>query len=210
MIIFSKKNFTPLYSVTLLLFLFFEFAFFSCSLNYSNAQIESSKAPDLIFENIKLTKIERGIVKAQIQAEKLEQYSRDNSSFAQNIKFKLFNGKSLISFEGKCGLLGIYSDEKIYTMFDDIQIFAYEQNMMIKSEALRWNNASEQLSSPKAGLVTISNDFEYPGHEYAKPAEKKTNVMNFSGTGFSASGVTQSYSFAKNMKGEIDNEVDGE
>ena len=94
-----KKRFLSFF--TSLIIFSFLILFLGCSLDYSNDTQEKIKAPEFTFENLTLTKIEKGKKKAEIKADILEQYHKLDSSFAKNVNFKLFNDNNLIEVEGK-------------------------------------------------------------------------------------------------------------
>ena len=92
-----KKRFLSFF--TSLIIFSFLILFLGCSLDYSNDTQEKIKAPEFTFENLTLTKIEKGKKKAEIKADILEQYHKLDSSFAKNVNFKLFNDNKLIEVE---------------------------------------------------------------------------------------------------------------
>ena len=179
---------------------------YSCSLNYETQKEERIYLPDLYFENLTVSKIEDGKLKTKIFARSLEQYNKSKSSFAENAKFELYNDKKELEVQGSCGLLSASTDDEVYVMFNGIEINAYEQNLAVKAEALKWNNKTEQLSAPKEYSVTITNDIFVPENA-VKSENASTSKMTVTGKKFSASGVTRRYSFGKNMHGKLQTET---
>ena len=90
-------------------------------------------------------------------------------------------------------------------MFDEIEITSYEQNLKVMSDGLKWNNKTEQLTSPKDYSVTITNDISIPDNAVQTSGDKNLDSkMLFTGKGFSASGVSNKYSFGSKISGKID------
>ncbi len=78
------------------------------------------------------------------------------------------------------------SKDEIYTLFKDIFIQNYSQNLEIQAQNLKWNGKTEQLTSSKDESVFL----------------KKDNI-ELQGKAFSASGVSQSFNFAGEVKGSL-------
>ena len=196
-----KKRFLSFF--TSLIIFSFLILFLGCSLDYSNDTQEKIKAPEFTFENLTLTKIEKGKKKAEIKADILEQYHKLDSSFAKNVNFKLFNDNNLIEVEGSSELLSVNNKSQVYTMFNYASITSYEQNMNIEAKNLKWNNKTEQLTSSAEDIVTISNLSEVPTSGYVKPKSENKSQIEIQGKGFSASGVTWKYAFKNATTGKI-------
>ena len=179
------------------------FSFFGCSLDYDSDTPEQIRAPEFTFENLELTKIEKGRKKAIINANILEQYHKLNASYAKDVRFKLFNDNNLIEVEGESELLSVDNKSETYTMFNSVSITSYEQNMNIQAKNLKWNNKIEQLTSSQDDIVTISNLTSTEKTGYAKPKSENTSQITLQGKGFSASGVTWQYAFKNATTGKI-------
>lgn len=196
-----NKNFQVFFTSIFVIFsLFF---ILGCSLDYESDTPEKIRAPEFTFENMELTKIEKGKETAQVKADILEQYHKLDASFAKNVNFKLFNDNNLIEVEGKAGLLSVDNKTQIYTMFDYVSISSYEQNMNIQAKNLKWNNKTEQLTSSSQDAVTISNLTQIPSSGYVKPKNENKTKITLNGKGFSASGVTWQYAFNDKTTGTI-------
>lgn len=175
----------------------------SCSLDYSQNNPDQSSAPEFVFNDLTITKTENGIITAEVKGESLEQYREEDASYAKNISFKLFENNKLIKLEGNCGLLSVDNKKDVYSLFDQVNITSYEQNMIIQANCLKWNNQSEQLTSSLYDEVTITNNI--PSRDSAKHSKSKNSTssdMTISGKGFAASGVTQTYSFSNTTLGQ--------
>lgn len=191
----KKKTFLSLILLNLFLV--------SCSLDYSQNNSEESKAPEFIFNDLTITKIENGIQTAEVKGETLEQYRDEEASYAKNITFKLYTNNKLIKLEGNCGFLSVDNKNDIYSLFDQVNITSYEQNMIIQANCLKWNNKSEQLTSSLDDEVIIKNNITSRDDSKHVKANNSTNSeMTISGKGFAASGVTQTYSFSNTTSGQ--------
>ena len=179
------------------------FSFFGCSLDYDSDTPEQIRAPEFTFENLELTKIEKGRKKAIINANILEQYHKLNASYAKDVRFKLFNDNNLIEVEGETDLLSVDNKTETYTLFNSVSITSYEQSMNIQAKNLKWNNKIEQLTSSQDDIVTISNLATEQKKGYVKPKSENTSQITLQGKGFSASGVTWQYAFKNATTGKI-------
>lgn len=187
-------------SLTLIFFLIF---FYGCSLDYSSDLPEKIRAPEFTFENLSLTKIDKGKKIAVIKADVLEQYHKLDASFAKNVHFILYNNKNLIEVDGDADLLSVDNKAEIYTMLNYVSITSYEQNINIQAKNLKWNNKTEQLTSSKDDIVTISNIEEDSKDGYVKSSSENNSKISIQGKGFSASGVTRQYTFKESTTGKI-------
>ena len=183
--------------------IFLLFFLSGCSLDYESDTPEQIRAPEFSFENLELTKIEKGKKTALINATQLDQYHKIDASYAKEIKFRLFNDNNLIKVEGEADLLSLDNKTKIYTMFNGVSITSYEQNMNIQAKNLKWNNKTEQLTSSAEDIVTITNITPPTESGYVKPNSENTNRITLQGKGFSASGVTLQYAFGNATTGKI-------
>lgn len=162
------------------------FSFASCSLDYGKAETSENEIPELSFSDAQYNRFEDNKKTMQVQAGKIEQYKNDNSSFAKNVHFKTWNTKEELDTEGKCGLIAADSKSEQYTLFDNISIQIYGQNIRLIAENLRWNGKTEQLTSGKHDAVSLERD-----------------DISVSGKGFSASGVSRSFLFRSKTSGTI-------
>ena len=195
----NKRLNSFFFSISVIIF----FSFYGCSLDYESDTPEQIRAPEFTFENLELTKIEKGRKKAIINANILEQYHKLNASYAKDVRFKLLNDNNLIEVEGESELLSVDNKTETYTMFNFVSITSYEQNMNIKAKNLKWNNKTEQLTSSQDDIVTISNLQEDSKAGYVKPKSENTSQITLEGKGFSASGVTWQYAFKNATTGKI-------
>ncbi len=155
----------------------------SCSLKYDQEGANESTLPELTFTNVVYSTYEKGKLSLRLEADLLEQYKDNSSAFAKNVKFSSWeSGKK--NTEGQCLLLSINSKEEIYTLYQDILIHSYEQETELKAQNLKWNGKTEQLTSGKDEEVYL-----------------KRNDLELSGSGFSASGVSQSFQFTGRITG---------
>lgn len=175
----------------------------SCSLDYGTIQDDDSSAPEFIFDELHMVKIENGKRDSEIKAHKMEQYRNIDALFAQRVSFTVYNDEEKISIEGSCGLLSADNDNDIYILSDDVRVTAYEQDLQIESASLRWNNATEQLTNGKRELVTITNGLKNLDASYARPEKDTNNSLVMTGYGLAASGVSRTYTVSQQVSGTI-------
>lgn len=159
----------------------------SCSLKYDETIDVGLNTPEMIFENTHMTRYEDNKITFEMSAEVLEQYKKSSETFARNVSFKSYNSEGDVETEGACGLLSSDTKKEIYELYDDIKLYNLKENTNFFANVLRWNAKTEQLTSGRGDKVQI---------------EKDDAVIR--GTGFSASGVSKTFSFRGTITGEID------
>ena len=167
--------------------------FLSCSLNYGTEQSSESTVPEFSFKNAVFNRYEDGTTSISLQAEKLEQYKSDGSSYAQNAKFKTYSKSGELDTEGFCQLLASNTNNREYSLFNGISLNIYSQDLKLQAQSLHFNGKTEQLTSDRNDTVTI---------------ERKNTVIQ--GKGFSASAVSKTYSFENQVSGTIKDDSSGE
>lgn len=159
----------------------------SCSLKYSDTVDVDSSVPELNFTGTKITRYENDRITVEIEADSLEQYKNSSESYAKNLSFKSYNQENEVSTEGSCGYLFADTSKEVYELFNGIKLFNHSDKTNFYADSLRWNKKSEQLTSGVNSTVRI---------------EKDDTVME--GKGFSASGVSKTFSFSGGVDGDID------
>ena len=172
-------------SYSYLLFFFIVLAS-SCSLNYLQSENSEDSIPEFCFKNARYTKYESNKQNVSLSAEQMEQYKSDNAVFAKNASFETFDSEGKEDTSGSCQLISANTKKEIYTLFGDIQLNLPKQDMQISADSLNFNKKTEQLTSGMSSEVRLT---------------KKDVVMK--GYGFSASGVSKSFSFMDAVSGTI-------
>lgn len=163
------------------------FMFLGCSLKYSQSYQDESNVPEFIFTDAVYTKYEDDAKKLSLSAGVLEQYKEGNSMYARDVSFQLLKKTGEIETEGSCKLLSANSDEEKYTLYDDIKIKNFDENLEVTAGSIRWNGKSEQLTSSRNDMVTI-----------------KKGDTTMQGSGFSASAISKKFAFTGVITGEFE------
>jgi len=140
------------------------------------------KIPEFSFKNANYVKYESGKKNVSLKAEKLEQYKSDNAVFASNAEFETFDKEGKDETSGSCALVSANTKKEIYTLYGDISLKLSKQDMEIEADSLNFNKKTEQITSSRTSEVKLS---------------KKDIQM--SGYGFSASGVSKTFSFVDTL-----------
>ena len=183
----------------LLLWGLISFFSFSCSLEYLKSENTEDSIPEFSFKNAAYTKYESNKKNVSLKAEQLEQYKSDNAVFAKNAEFETFDNAGKEETSGSCQLIAANTKKEIYTLYGEIRLNLSKQEMQIEADTLNFNKKTEQITSGKSSEVKLT---------------KKDIVME--GFGFSASGVSKSFSFVDSVSGSIktsdngDSSADGE
>lgn len=171
--------------------LFLLFFSLSCSLKYSDTADVDDIVPELSFSNTKITRYEDDRVTVEMSAEAVEQYKDSSESYAQKLSFTAYDDENEISTQGSCGYLYADTSKEVYELYSGIELFNYSDKTNFYADILRWNKKTEQLTSGVNSVVKV---------------EKDDTVME--GTGFSASGVSKTFSFSGEVSGEINTKND--
>lgn len=169
------------------------FIFLGCSLKYSQSYQDESNVPEFIFADAVYTKYEDDAKKLSLSAGVLEQYKEGNSMYARDVSFQLLKKTGEIETEGSCKLLSANSDEEKYTLYDDIKIKNFDENLEVTAGSIRWNGKSEQLTSSRNDMVTI-----------------KKGDTTMQGSGFSASAISKKFAFTGVITGEFEKNEDSD
>lgn len=173
------------HSVFFLFFLILT-TFFSCSLNYLNGENTESSVPEFIFRNASYSKYEDNKKTTVFSAATVEQYKDNGSTYAQDATFQTFNSDGEKETEGKCDLLSANIEDKLYTLFGNIDVKLVGQKTRILAENLKFDQSSEQITSSQDGKVSVIKD-----------------NLSISGTGFSASMISRNFYFSDEVSGKI-------
>ncbi len=181
---FIKKILKPIFTT-----LIFSSFFLSCSLEYYKSQNSEETIPEFIFNDASFSRYEAGKSKIKLQAEKIEQYKSDSSTYAKNAEFDSYDDDGNLETSGSCGLLEAKTNTENYKLFNDIYLNMISQKMEINAQSLAFNKKSEQITS-----------------DYNSEVKLKKEGMEASGTGFSGSGVSKAFSFEYGVSGTIETE----
>ncbi|MBO4320675.1 MAG: LPS export ABC transporter periplasmic protein LptC [Treponema sp.] len=158
----------------------------SCSLKYEEGVNIEDKMPELVFTNADLTRYKDGNLSMELKAEQVEQYKDNGSTYARNPNFSTWDSDKILDTTGSCNLLSINTKENIYTMFSDILINNTSSDVEIHAQNLRYNGNTKQLTAGKDEEVEVRRE-----------------GLTLIGTGFSASGVSNSFSFNSGVSGTL-------
>ena len=167
--------------------IFFSLFFFSCSLKYSETVNSEDTVPEFVFEDTKMIRYENNKPSLEVTAGTLEQYKNTNETYGKDISFISYDDDGKVETEGSCGIIFADSDKKLYELYEDINLYNTAEKMRFYANVLRWNGRTEQLTSGRSDMVKI---------------EKDDTIMR--GSGFSASGISKTFTFRGNITGTIE------
>ncbi len=169
------------------------FLFFSCSIKYEDVVNTEESTPELVFQNTKMSRYENDKITVEMEAELLEQYKNSPETYGKNISFSAYDKEGNLSTQGSCGLILANTDKELYELYDSIELINNSEKIKFFANVLKWNSKTEQLISGKGDMVEV---------------EKDDAIIR--GTGFSASGISKSFSFKGTVTGEIETEAEKE
>lgn len=161
------------------------FAFFTgCSVDYGTISESEDSIPELMLDDADFSRIEQGRTTAHVSSERLETFKGSGKVFAQNIQFETKGPDGETSATGKAGLMSADTDAELYEFFGGIEIRSETHNVNISGESLKWNGKTEQLVGERGKEITIEKD-----------------GIHLSGQDFSASAVSERFSFGAEVHG---------
>lgn len=163
----------------------------SCSLKYSETVNSEDRVPEFVFEDTKMIRYEDNQPSLEVSAVTLEQYKNTNETYGKDISFVSYDKEGNLETEGSCGVIFADTGKKIYELYDDINVYNSPEKMRFFANVLKWDGATEQLTSGRSDMVKI---------------EKDDTIMR--GSGFSASGISKKFSFRGNITGTIETSDD--
>ena len=188
---FSKKS-AFICALSVLIFLSV-----SCTLKYGENVNAEETNPEFVFNHARLVRYEKGSETVVVNADNIEQYKDSDITYSKNVTFTTYDDDHKVETEGYCGLLYADNENELYELYDGIKLYNRSQNTNFFANMLKWNGKTEQLTGARRDTAKI---------------EKDGTVIY--GTGFSASGVSKTYSFAGTVSGQIEakdkNEEEGQ
>ncbi len=164
----------------------------SCSVNYDNVYDTESTVPELMLDEAVFTRTEDSLISSRIESRRLEEFKDTGKVYAETITFETKNQDGKVNALGRAGVMNADTRNKIYEFYNGIHIEAPERGVKIDGESLKWNANTEQLVGEKGKRLTIEKD-----------------GISLSGEGFSASAVSEQFSFSSNIEGAYeDKETD--
>ena len=160
---------------------------FSCSLKYDEVVNAEETNPEFIFTHARMIRYKKGQESVNVYADSIEQYKNSDITYGKNVSFTTYDDEQKEETRGSCGYLYADSQNEIYELYDGIKLYNKAQNTNFFANMLKWNGKSEQLTGGKRDTARI---------------EKDGTVIY--GTGFSASGVSKTFTFSGTVSGEIE------
>lgn len=169
---------------------FFIILLSGCSLKYAETPVVDDKVPEFLFKDASMTRYQDNKVLVELNAEQLEQYRNTSENYGKKVSFTSYNEKDgKVDTKGSCDYIYADSDREIYELYDNIELVNYSDEMKVSANVLKWDGKTEQLTGGRGDSVVV---------------EKEDTKLK--GTGFSASGVSKSFSFRGNVSGSIETE----
>ena len=164
-----------------------------CSLKYSEGQKNVDvEVPEFVFENTDFLRWEKNQKMLSMRAQTLEQY-KSGGTYADSVSFTAYADDGSAETEGSCGLVAFDPQQKMYSLYDGIELTNAPRNVTIAADELRWDGNTEQLTSRRTDTITM-----------------KKNGTIVRGSGFSASGVSNRFIFTGAVSGTVETDENAE
>ena len=109
----------------------------ACSLDYGKSVNVEDAIPEFRFSDARFSRYEDNKTTMEIEAEKIEQYKSDGSSYAQGATFRTYDNGGALDTEGSCELLAADTKNEKYTLFTNIFMQLYSQDLKIHAKSLK-------------------------------------------------------------------------
>ncbi|MBN2652691.1 MAG: LPS export ABC transporter periplasmic protein LptC [Spirochaetales bacterium] len=178
-------------------FFFLTIIITSCSLEEVKEQEESSvDVPKTVLVNAKITSVKKGRVFYTAEVEKAMTYDERNYSEVHKIIFKQYDKDGKVSAEGQADTAKVQTKSNNAELFDNISIYAREEETSIEAEYLNWENEKKWLTSNR-------NDNLRPYKDQDLVVVKKDDGTIISGRGFKADLNEKVVDFSNGVEGII-------
>ena len=174
----SRLLLSPLLVITL----------FSCSMDYSDAEIAEEigeNTPNSIIENFSYTSVDNGDVLFRLYAEKAEIYSTKKETILNKVVFHEYNTENELVTEGAAEKGVIYTESDDAELTGSLIIYSAGNEAEITAEYLYWDDSAKSLIGSDNGNVKLLKD----------------SGTEISGAGFYGDLRTKIFSFDKNVNG---------
>ncbi len=170
------------------------FGLFSCSLDYGvDEEGQNTIVPEMILNNVDFSRIDRGVRVLTLNAQSLELFNQDDTTFGKDARFWLYGRDGKCSSYGSCDLLSAENANGVYMLLGNVQLENYQNNYSIKARNLRWNSNTEQLVSDRENMVEV--------WQHARTDEDSS--LYTKGTGFCFSAFRLGYQFENAVTGSV-------
>ena len=164
-----------------------------CSLKYSEGQKNvDAEVPEFVFSDADFSRWERNQKTLSLRAHTLEQY-KSGGTYAESLSFTAYADDGSAETEGSCGLVAFDPKQKMYSLYDGIELTNAPRNITIAADELRWDGNTEQLTSRRTDTITM----------------KKSGTI-IRGSGFSASGISNRFVFTGAVSGTVETDENAE
>lgn len=166
----------------------------ACTIDYGTSRTDTSSAPDFLFYDTTLTRVQNASPRAIMQADIIEQYGGEQHLYGKNLTFRLLTDRGDTTTVGSCNLFSMDQKNQQYTFLDSVEITSFEQDVMIHAGNLQWDNSTERMVSDKSTLVTIIT---------GATGTDQSTVTTIQGTGLQVDGISHTFSFDGTISGTV-------
>ena len=176
-------------SIYLLLIFTFGLLILSCTINYSESEVnnKNNEIPDTVLNNMKYIVVKDGIVVIEITSEQTFNYNETEKTVLTNTVFKEFDGKGAIKNFGKADY-SVYEHTTENAKFSGgIELQSESQGTSLRTDLLYWNESDRKLISNSDQKVRIT----------------RNDGSIVQGSGFSADFSTKTITFESEVSGVL-------
>lgn len=180
----------------------------ACSLSYKVEEPQVSHIPELVFTDVEYLDYEDGKVSMMMKSSQLEQYRDDSALYGRAVSFSTYNQGGELSARGSSQMISVNTSDKQYSLLGDVFIDSIQDDMMVRTQSLRWDGVGEQLvsgTSDTLELVRGSRGVDSAQQDASRQSQEaeSTSRIEMTGIGFSASAVSRSFQFSGEVTGTI-------
>ena len=161
-----------------------------CRLNYKEADITdtfSDSVPNSILTSFSQTVVENKATAYTVEADRAELYDKTPATYFENISFKEFDSEGNVGTEGAARKATYYSNNDNIIFDGDMIINSMEQDFIVRSNYMEWDNKNRILKSRDDTPVTI----------------EQGEGTYISGRGFISDAASKTFTFLEKAEGRF-------
>lgn len=148
-------------------YLFTILLLFSCTIKYPEDVDSSDKiVPKTVLKNAKITSINKGRIFYTAEMGRAMTFDETNITEVEDMKFFQYDKNGEITAEGYADKAKVKTSNNNAEIFDNIYIYAKEEETAIQADYLNWENDKKMLTSAKENtsthkdkdIVTVTKD----------------------------------------------------
>jgi LPS export ABC transporter protein LptC len=175
----------------------FIFLAVSCTFDYGETQSSGGEMPDIVMENVRYVRVKSADPLAQIHAERVERYEKQNMIKLENLTFEQYgeNGEE-VKVLGRAGYAQVEIDTGDILLDRNVRLDVTSEDIILETYQLEWKDEQRSLSTDASSEVFLYQE----------------NGTRFTGTGLRIDARKRDWEFVGSVRGTYiyDGKTEGE